>query len=338
MVIQKEFFVDINLPIITTKKPSLFEFLNTRMSEIQKLIGCCLGIFICYFYYGILQEKITRVPYGGKQEKFTYQQTLVFVQCVVNAIFAKTIIKATHRSFEDKTPTLMYIWCAMSYMGAMLASNMSLRYVNYPTQVLGKSCKPIPVMILGVLLARKKYPLIKYLCVLMIVAGVALFFFKEKKGSTVESTGFGELLLVVSLALDGMTGASQERMRVEYKTQAHAMMYSVNKWSLFLLGTAIIFTGELFQFVAFCGRYPYVLWNMLLFSVASALGQNFIFTTVTNFGPLTCSVVTTTRKLFTILFSILFFGNPITTQQSFAVGLVFVGLGLDAIYGKNRKS
>lgn len=42
---------------------------------------------------------------------------------------------------------------------------------------------------------------------------------------------------VVSLALDGMTGASQERMRVEHKTQAHAMMYSVNKWSLFLLGT-----------------------------------------------------------------------------------------------------
>ena len=35
----------------------------------------------------------------------------------------------------------------------MLASNASLKWVNYPTQVLGKSCKPIPVMILGVFLA-----------------------------------------------------------------------------------------------------------------------------------------------------------------------------------------
>ena len=35
------------------------------------------------------------------------------------------------------------------------------------------------VMILGVLLARKRYPLMKYICVLFIVLGVALFFYKD---------------------------------------------------------------------------------------------------------------------------------------------------------------
>ena len=35
------------------------------------------------------------------------------------------------------------------------------------------------VMILGALLANKKYPLIKYLCVLLIVIGVALFLYKD---------------------------------------------------------------------------------------------------------------------------------------------------------------
>lgn len=35
------------------------------------------------------------------------------------------------------------------------------------------------VMILGVLLAGKRYPLIKYVCVLLIVIGVALFLFKD---------------------------------------------------------------------------------------------------------------------------------------------------------------
>lgn len=29
-------------------------------------------------------------------------------------------------------------------MGSMLASNNALAYINYPMQVLGKSCKPIP--------------------------------------------------------------------------------------------------------------------------------------------------------------------------------------------------
>lgn len=53
-------------------------------------------------------------------------------------------------------------------------------------------------MLLGVTLLKKKYPLAKYLCVLLIVAGVALFMYKPKKVVGIEehTVGFGELLLV----------------------------------------------------------------------------------------------------------------------------------------------
>jgi len=67
-------------------------------------------------------------------------------------------------------------------------------------QVLGKSVKPIPVMILGVLLAHKRYPLLKYLFVLMITTGVAMFLYKPSKAQAVSDTssvfGWGEFLLV----------------------------------------------------------------------------------------------------------------------------------------------
>lgn len=55
-------------------------------------------------------------------------------------------------------------------------------------------------MLLGVTLLKKKYPLAKYLCVLLIVAGVALFMYKPKKVVGIEehTVGFGELLLVCS--------------------------------------------------------------------------------------------------------------------------------------------
>lgn len=55
-------------------------------------------------------------------------------------------------------------------------------------------------MLLGVTLLKKKYPLAKYLCVLLIVAGVALFMYKPKKVVGVEehTVGLGELLLVCS--------------------------------------------------------------------------------------------------------------------------------------------
>lgn len=41
-------------------------------------------------------------------------------------------------------PRRLYSLLACSYMGSMLASNSALAYINYPMQVLGKACKPIP--------------------------------------------------------------------------------------------------------------------------------------------------------------------------------------------------
>ena len=54
-----------------------------------------------------------------------------------------------------------------------------------------------------------------------------------------------------------MTGAVQEKMRAGYSTKAHAMMLAVNKWSALYLGVAIVFTGEIFRFVA----SPIFLWT-----------------------------------------------------------------------------
>uniref|UniRef100_H2YLH7 Solute carrier family 35 member B1 n=1 Tax=Ciona savignyi TaxID=51511 RepID=H2YLH7_CIOSA len=228
-------------------------------------------------------------------------------------------------------PNTLYASCAFCYMGAMVASNHALLYIAYPTQVLGKACKPIPVMILGVLFAHKRYPLAKYFCIFMIVLGVAGFMYKDGKGSTDSSglfvIGFGEILLMVSLTLDGLTGVTQERMRSHYMTNHHHMMHNVNLWScLILLVSGLIVTGEGWVFIQFVMKHPKVISHLAMFSLMSALGQHFIFLTVVTFGPLTCSVITTTRKFFTILFSVLIFGNPMNTRQWLSTILVFAGL------------
>ena len=41
------------------------------------------------------------------------------------------------------------------------------------------SCFSFLVMVLGAILAKKRYPLVKYLSVLLIVLGVALFLYKD---------------------------------------------------------------------------------------------------------------------------------------------------------------
>lgn len=146
--------------------------------------------------------------------------------------------------------------------------------------------------------------------------------------------GLGEILLILSLTMDGVTGAVQERMRSESKTKSGHMMINMNLWSMIFLGVALIVSGQIFEFISFVQRYPQIIMQLLLFSAFSALGQFFIFWTVSDFGPLPCSIVTTTRKFFTVLASVIFFGNPMLTRQWIATVIVFVGLFLDSFYGK----
>lgn len=145
--------------------------------------------------------------------------SLVFVQCIVNTLFALVQIFVVNRrsegSVRDSTTHFFYGCSALSYLTAMVSSNRALQHVSYPTQVIAKSCKPIPVMIVGVLYARKRYSLLKYFFVFLIVLGVGVFMYNPSgKGasspSTVQSAALvGELLLLLSLTCDGFTGAFQ---------------------------------------------------------------------------------------------------------------------------------
>jgi len=314
-------------------------------TSVFKLVTCFLGIFISYLLFGICLEKITRGKYGENgDEKFKFPQVLVFLQCIINGLFAKgmTIYKrGSARDFvRDRTPVWLYACCGASYMFAMLSSTNALKYVNYPTQVIGKACKPIAVMILGIILAGKRYGLQKIICVCIIVIGVILFMYNPDKAGS-DSNGFnlgwGELFLLGSLFLDGFTGVFQEKMRSDpYKTTEHNMMYNMNFYGCLILSAMILFTGEIWEFLDFAMKFP-VVWSMIgLYGACSAIGQHFIFVTVVTFGPLMCSVITTTRKFFTVLCSVFLFNNPMTMQKWAATGLVFFGLGLD-VYGKKKK-
>ncbi|XP_046816980.1 solute carrier family 35 member B1 isoform X2 [Vespa velutina] len=241
---------------------------------------------------------------------------------------------------EDTTPTLYYAISSLTYLLAMVCSNMALQFVSYPTQVIGKSGKPIPVMVLGVLLGNKVYPIRKYAFIFLIVIGVALFIYKDGSANkqTEGQTWFGELLLLLSLMMDGLTSAVQERMRAEHKSKSGHMMLNMNQWSAVFSGIVILISGELFEFIKFLQRYPSTIWHISTFSLAGAFGQYFIFLTVAEFGPLPCSIITTTRKFFTVLGSILIFGNSLLPRQWISTFIVFMGLFLDSMYGKDKPS
>ena len=50
-------------------------------------------------------------------------------------------------------------------------------------------------------------------------------------------------------------------------------MLAMNKWSCVYLTLALLITGEGLEFISFIQRHPGVVWQLVTFSIASALGQ-----------------------------------------------------------------
>lgn len=160
----------------------------------------------------------------------------------------------------------------------------------------------------------------------------------KTSGKSSERMGFGEFLLLLSLTMDGLISAVQERMRAEHKTKSGHMMLNMNFWSIIFSGIVITVSGELGEFIGFLQRHPSAIFHIMTLSMAGALGQFFIFLTVSEFGPLPCSIITTTRKFFTVLGSVLLFGNNLLPRQWLATCIVFSGLFLDAVYSKTQSA
>ncbi|CAM9268561.1 unnamed protein product [Scytosiphon promiscuus] len=277
----------------------------------------------------MLQESI--VSYRSQRgERLSATLFLMWVPSVVNVVLAYLAMLLNGRSGE-KLPQQVLATAGFAYVGATALSIEALKYVNFPTRELGKSCKMIPVMLFGVLFAKKRYSSRDYLCVALVTAGIVTFNMSKASSSQEdkENSAYGLCLLVFSLVLDGITTSSQERLKAVCKPTVHEMMLFMNAWALAILSAVAYVSGQWVEGLTFTLENPVIVSYIMGFSLASSCGQNFIFYTISNFSPLTCTTITTTRKFFTIIFSVVTFGHPIVTNQWGGVLMVFAGIGFE---------
>jgi len=297
--------------------------------EALDLVFSVAGIYVFYIYYALLQEKLFTSHDG--EESFHFPLFLTLVQCIINSAFARGVLRF-YPAPQCNITQLQYASMAFTYLAGMISSYEALNYINFPTTVLVKCCKMLPLMFLGLVLYRKSYSLREYACVIFITVGIFLFLF-FKKGATEHdskvNTPIGILLAVVSLTMDGLTGAQQDRLVSKHKPSAYVLMYEMNKWAILHSAIACVLTGQGASSIGFLANRPSVVATLLLFGVVSALGQCFVFHMVTIFGALPLSIVTTTRKFFTILASVVWYGHPVSILQWLGVVCVFSGLGVD---------
>jgi UDP-galactose transporter B1 len=221
--------------------------------------------------------------------------------------------------------------------------------------VLGKSCKLVPVMIMNVILYRRRFAPHKYLVVLMVTTGITVFMgmgngksnakrSTETKGKSSYANAIGVAYLLINLALDGATNSTQDEIFALYNITGQQMMFWINVFCTIL--TTILSTlplpyipvihpstggqTELVTTLAFIRNHPSVVFPLAQFALTGALGQLFIFETLQHFGSLTLVTITLTRKLFTMLLSVVVYGHKLTSGQWLGAAIVFAGISVEA--------
>ncbi|CAM9557658.1 unnamed protein product, partial [Ectocarpus sp. 6 AP-2014] len=299
------------------------------VSSEVKLVSAAAGLYSSFLYWGYLQEKITGVDYVSPHDanvtgRWHFSFVLNACMAMAGILAASLLLLITGETKGN--PHVKNFWRpALTCTLASPFGYWSLSYISYPLLLLAKSCKLVPVMLVGVVLLGRKHTRAEYLAVGLITAGVALFSlkpgaFKEdalgEEGGGDEAGGknnaIGLALVTVNLLLDGVTNAEQDRINARFNAPGSYMMLAINFWILTFhavyLGAGWAVFGpesELAKALYFMATFPEVIKNVAAFCLCAGTGQLFVFFIIKEFGSLVNVTVTVSRKFFRCV-SILF--------------------------------
>jgi adenosine 3'-phospho 5'-phosphosulfate transporter B2 len=315
---------------------------GTKQEVLQRLAFCAIGLVVSFCIWGLLQERILTQPYDGQY--FEYSYGLVFINRIIGLIMSAALMWyfevewVTSPLWEHSFPSvanMLSSWCQYE----------ALKYVSFPTAMLAKAFKLVPVMIMGKLLLNKTYQNYEYISAGLIGVGLYLFINSSEPIDLKENT-FGDpenmsgalcgvVLLGLFLCFDSFTGQWQTRMFQLNKAMSPLqMMLIMNAFSAVFSFITLVHMEELYVVFEFLYNHQNMIVHLLFFCVASTVGQLFIFYTVKSFGAVVFSVIMSVRILVSTLLSCMVYSHPVTELGFVGMAIVFGGIA----YRTKRKT
>ena len=145
-------------------------------------LGVCVGgVLGSLCVYGVLQERLMTIPYGGITtepeiaEMFTSSVFLVLMNRLVTVCVSALGIVLTRDSFAITTPLNLYASIAFANLVTTVCQYEVLKYLSFAASTLAKCAKIIPVMVWGKIILRKTYGWRDYFMAFLVTAGCFLF-------------------------------------------------------------------------------------------------------------------------------------------------------------------
>ncbi|XP_031402167.1 UDP-galactose/UDP-glucose transporter 5-like isoform X2 [Punica granatum] len=276
-------------------------------SRLWRGIFAVTGIMTTLVIYGVLQEKIMRVPYGLNKEPFRYSLFLVFCNRITTSTVSAAVLLASKKALDPVAPIYKYCLISVSNILTTTCQYEALKYVSFPVQTLAKCAKMIPVMVWGTVIMRKKYKGPDYLLAFLVTVGCSIFILYPdgtdispyRRGR--ENTIWGVSLMIGYLGFDGFTSTFQDKLFKGYDMEIHNQIFYTTLCSCFLSFTGLVLQGHLILAIDFVYRHNDCLWDIVMLST-----------------------------LVSIFLSCIWFGHPLSYEQMLGAVIVF-----GALYSKS---
>jgi solute carrier family 35 (adenosine 3'-phospho 5'-phosphosulfate transporter), member B3 len=278
------------------------------------------GVFVFFLAVGYVEEyTFRRLP------KFKYGWYLTFFELANFAIFASVerLIVYQETPFLHNAPIHYHMGVAVAMTIARGLTNVSLQYLNYPTQVIFKSSKLLVVMLASVCVLAKKYGAMDYVSAILLVMSAILFSIGDSKVEP-NYSHTGVIIIVCSLAGDAMHAITQEvTLR---RASLLEIMFHSNIYAAVITFVFIFFTGELSEALEYCEMYPHAYILFALRSVVIYAGVLCFGALIKRFDVVVATTVTTVRKVLTILLSFVMFPKKFTVMYVYGVIVFCAGI------------
>ena len=296
----------------------------------NNIIFDVLLLYLFYLFSSISQEFI----YGFKKqdgEKFDPGTFYIIIKSLTNILVSQIAIfltKSKSNVVLNKDTAFMSLSRAMGSISSLCA----LSFISYPSVVLGRSCKIIPVFISEYLFCDKPLSYYNVISVFFTTMGMIMFALKPDTFEIVYNyqNMIGCILISIALFSDGFMAVYQNKMlSSNEKPGAFEIMEHVNKCQL-ILSICLLFLN--FDIRDYYVENNNVFLLMIFSSTLESIAQCFLYKIVVKKGTLFTVFVTTLRKFITILCSILFFNHVVSFLQWFSIILVFIGIYIELYY------
>ncbi|XP_052780532.1 LOW QUALITY PROTEIN: UDP-xylose and UDP-N-acetylglucosamine transporter-like [Mya arenaria] len=288
------------------------------------LAGCCSNMVL-------MELLVSNDPGCGNLVTFTQ---FLFIACegFVNTLKFGTV--------KNKIPLSVYIKMVTMFFMIQVVNNYAFSYdIPVTLHIIFRAGSLMASLTLGVIIAHKRYPISKYVSVLMITLGICVCTYASATGEHPTDRPFsifnytlGVSMMVFSLFMTARMGLFQESVYSKHGKHPNESLFFNHALPLpgFLLVAPNIYSAAI-------GFNQSETWSVLGVMVPKMwiylLGNNLsqyvcirsVFVLTSECTALTVTLVVTLRKFLSLLISIWYFSNPFTLAHWAGTFLVFAG-------------